>query len=137
MVAKKRIKKKTYKEFLSWLEGVESMQEDDWVPTASQWKTIREMLSNVKPEEVEVPTPANIPPARVPVNPGQPVGRMIDPAGVRPTPAPVAPIQQSQLEMPKQPKVQPLPQPSGMGQIPTEKQALLAAGEEHQNNEFL
>lgn len=50
----KRTKKKTFAEFISWLEGVESMQEPDWTPNQNQWKTIREMLKNVIPDTVEV-----------------------------------------------------------------------------------
>ena len=50
MARKKINKKKTYEEFMAWLEGVESMQDADWVPNDSQWKTIREMLDNIKIE---------------------------------------------------------------------------------------
>jgi hypothetical protein len=53
MTTKKRIAKKTYKEFMSWLEGVECMQPEDWVPNKTQWKTIRKMVGNLKPEVIE------------------------------------------------------------------------------------
>lgn len=53
MTTKKRIAKKTYKEFMSWLEGVECMQTEDWVPNKTQWKTIRKMVGNLKPEVIE------------------------------------------------------------------------------------
>ena len=63
MATKKRTTKKvTYGEFLAWLEGVESMQEENWTPTAIQWKTIREKLNTVKPDveirEVKTEAPA-------------------------------------------------------------------------------
>jgi hypothetical protein len=69
MAAKKRTNKKvTYPEFLAWLEGVESMQEAGWTPSATQWQTIREKLNTVKPEveirevEAKQPTMAATPP---------------------------------------------------------------------------
>ena len=55
MATKKRSNKRVnYAEFLAWLEGVESMQEDNWVPSATQWKTIREKLNTVKPDVAAV-----------------------------------------------------------------------------------
>ena len=55
-------KRKTYAEFLSWLEGVESMQSKDWTPNTEQWRTIREMIGNLKPEikEVKVNVPGPV-----------------------------------------------------------------------------
>jgi len=51
MAAKKKSNKKvTHSEFISWLEGVESMQEENWTPNAAQWKTIREKLDTIKPD---------------------------------------------------------------------------------------
>jgi len=40
---------------MSWLEGVECMQPDDWTPTPDQWKMIRETIGNLKPEVIEKP----------------------------------------------------------------------------------
>lgn len=52
---RKKIIKKTYSEFMSWLEGVESMQEEDWAPTLDQWQTIRKLLDNLQPDvETEI-----------------------------------------------------------------------------------
>ena len=51
MPRKKVTKAKTYSEFMAWLEGVESMQPEDWVPNAEQWKLIREMIGKLKIEE--------------------------------------------------------------------------------------
>jgi hypothetical protein len=33
------------KDFKSWLQGVEDMQEDDWIPNAVQWKKIRSKIN--------------------------------------------------------------------------------------------
>jgi len=73
MAAKKKSTKKvTYAEFLAWLEGVESMQEENWTPSPTQWKTIREKLNTVKPDvevkEVKVETAAAAP--MTPMAPG-------------------------------------------------------------------
>ena len=37
----------TIKEFRMWLEGVEEMQDDDWVPDAKQWARIRAKIDSV------------------------------------------------------------------------------------------
>ena len=71
MPRKKITKAKTYPEFMAWLEGVESMQPEEWVPNAEQWKLIREMLDKLKIEpkvitkevQVQVPNAATILPA--------------------------------------------------------------------------
>lgn len=136
MAIKKRIKKKTLSEFMSWLEGIECLQEDDWAPNADQWRKIRDMLNHIKPNEVEVQQkPAGLP--TLPALPGEPVARIVEPpAGFRPN-VPVIP-QHSQLEQPRPAKVQPMLQPSGVApKIPTPKESLLQLGEEHQENEFL
>ena len=86
MAKRRTIKKKTYKEFMAWLEGVECMQEDDWTPNDAQWKTIREMLAHLQPEvktvekTVEVNTPVAAPAGyRGPIaEPGQPVAQLVD-----------------------------------------------------------
>jgi hypothetical protein len=53
MVAKKKSRKKSKKitslvEFRAWLEGVEEMQGDDWVPTEEQWTRIREKIDSIE-----------------------------------------------------------------------------------------
>lgn len=78
MAKKKVTKKVTYSEFLSWLEGVESMQEEGWTPNPQQWQTIREKLDTVKPDvqvkEVEVqPTTPDVP------VPQGPIGQFVQP----------------------------------------------------------
>lgn len=147
MAAKKRIKKKTYSEFLSWLEGVESMQETSWVPNKDQWSKIREMLNHIKPDEIEVevevtPRPAaRVVPGTVPQHPqqsGQPVARLVE----RNAQQPQQPqqIQQSSLEPPKRPEQpkqpahpQPLKVPSGM----PGKENILDPGNAHKQDEYL
>lgn len=62
-------------QFKSWLEGVEEMQDTDWHPSATQWKTIRnkfDMIVEPKPAPVATrapvaagPMPAYRPPAPV------------------------------------------------------------------------
>lgn len=37
----------TIKEFKMWLEGVEEMQPDGWVPSETQWKRIREKINMI------------------------------------------------------------------------------------------
>lgn len=43
----------TAREFKIWLEGVEEMQDDEWIPSSVQWKKIREKISNI--EDTVVP----------------------------------------------------------------------------------
>lgn len=99
MPKKRTIKAKTYAEFMAWLEGVESMQADDWVPNLDQWKLIRQMLDKIKVEtkmitkEVPaaapvaqfVPMPAAPMPA-APVNVAPPMGPPASTFEVVPTP---------------------------------------------------
>lgn len=37
----------SFTEFLMWLQGVEDMQEEGWVPNPTQWKRIRAKLNTV------------------------------------------------------------------------------------------
>ncbi len=132
MAKRKRIIKKTYNEFLSWLEGVESMQEEDWVPNKIQWGKIREMLNHIKAEQ---PAPASTAksPAAAPQQitaPGQPVARILNAQGVpestfAPAPAPQRPVA---------PQPPPRKIPSG---VPNDQESMLNPGEEHPDNEFL
>lgn len=143
LMAKKRVQKKTYNEFLAWLEGVESMQSDAWVPDEHQWKTIRDMLNNVKPDRVEVNKPVKVATQveqkqtflrtannRAPAPLHQTVP--IQPGG--PTLAP--PASSFDAPPPQPPPAQPARQvPSGM---PQGGQAdLLTPGEAHQTDEYV
>ncbi len=135
-MAKKRIQKKTYAEFLSWLEGVESMQEDGWVPNQQQWGKIREMLNNVKPDVKEVNKPAT-------QQKGEPVAQVVSPQGV--------PVQQHFIPpaasgfdtppvqpAPRQPQMAPTPSGVDPAKIPQGgKGNVLDPGEPHQENEFV
>ncbi len=40
-------KKLTFHDFRVWLSGVEEMQDEDWTPSATQWRTIREKIEDV------------------------------------------------------------------------------------------
>ena len=51
-------KKISMKEFRMWLQGVEEMQADDWVPDARQWQRIREKIDSVDDGQPVVQTPA-------------------------------------------------------------------------------
>ena len=44
----------TLNDFRSWLQGVEDMQEDGWIPNAVQWKKIRTKIDQIE----EGPKPA-------------------------------------------------------------------------------
>ncbi len=47
MAVKKSKDKISLEQFRSWLQGVEDMQPDDWIPNAEQWKRIREKIDQV------------------------------------------------------------------------------------------
>jgi hypothetical protein len=126
---RKRIIKKTYNEFLSWLEGVESMQEDGWVPNKIQWGKIREMLNHIKPEQT-VPASKTTAAAQQPISPpGQPVARILNAQGVPESAFAPAPI-----PAPRAPQPPPRKIPSG---VPNERESILNPGEAHPDNEFL
>lgn len=130
MAKRKRIIKKTYKEFLSWLEGVESMQEDNWVPNATQWKKIREMLNHIKAEEVvEQPKQVRQPASNQISAPGQPVARILNAQGVPESAFAPAPVPTPIQPRPPQRKI-----PSG---VPSDQESMLNPGDEHPDNEFL
>lgn len=134
-MAKKRIQKKTYAEFLSWLEGVESMQEENWVPNHQQWKTIREMLNNVKPDVKEVNKPAaqqkDAPVAQM-VQPQVPMHQQFIPSATSGFDMP--PVQPA----PRQPQMAPRPSGADPTKIPQGKKGnVLDPGEPHQENEFI
>lgn len=140
-MAKKRIQKKTYVEFLSWLEGVESMQEENWTPNQQQWKTIREMLNNVKPDKKEANKSTgqkqeanDVPVAQVVTPQGVPVQQQFIPSATSGFDVP--PIQPAP-PVPRQPQV--APKPSGVDQqVPQGRRGnVLDPGEPHQDGEFI
>lgn len=51
MAEEKKTKPITLKEFKMWLQGVEEMQADGWVPDARQWTRIREKIDQILEEE--------------------------------------------------------------------------------------
>ncbi len=48
MAAKKKLVKISLREFKAWMDGVEDVQEDDWVPSKAQWDKIREKISLIE-----------------------------------------------------------------------------------------
>lgn len=51
-------KKITIAEFRCWLEGVEEMQDEAWVPSPTQWKRIRDKLNTI--DDTPPPAPAPV-----------------------------------------------------------------------------
>jgi len=82
-------KKLTIKEFKMWLQGVEEMQDENWIPTATQWKRIREKIDDINDQAPAAPAqPAPVmyaPPAPTYATPAGPTvlapGGMGNPAG--------------------------------------------------------
>jgi len=97
MAAKKKTKsrkKTTLVEFRAWLEGVEEMQGDEWVPSIEQWRRIRNKIDMIEDAPIPEPVPAiPTPPAYIPVpTPAYAPGpSSLD--GVVHQPAPPAPIE--------------------------------------------
>lgn len=100
------------REFRMWLQGVEEMQSEDWVPSSQQWAKIRSKIDNI----ADTPThQASLPPVVFPQ-------RQIEPTILTaPTPN-TMPVQQagpSSLMVPQQrPVLNPLLS-SGAGNIKT------------------
>lgn len=136
-MARKRLKKRTFSEFMSWLEGVEAMQGSDWAPDSNQWKAIREMLNNVIPDEYEVqvqaPQPIAAPVAQW-VQPPQGYQPVDNSNGQQPLP-PQAP-NESALEPPPRRQV-----PSGFKQPPkvrtTKKDEMIDTSDGGYESEYL
>jgi hypothetical protein len=89
-------KKITVKEFKMWLEGVEEMQTEDWIPDARQWARIREKIACISEGEtpVQQPSPAHAGMGgsvqsgqvfQTPQLPARPAGPSMMPAAPRPT----------------------------------------------------
>lgn len=139
MAARKRIKKRTFSEFMAWLEGVEAMQGNEWAPDAKQWKAIRDMLDHVIPDEVEVQV-------EVPTQPA-PAGQWIVPAEQIQPYAQPAP-QQPEMQVPQgstldgQAAPQRRPTPSGFNEAPpkvrtTKKEEMIDTSSGHYDSEYL
>jgi hypothetical protein len=76
----------TVKEFRMWLEGVEEMQADGWVPDARQWQRIRDKINTVSTAStpVSVTTTGSGGGGNAPVRPNAPmydVPPVVYPAG--------------------------------------------------------
>jgi len=55
-------------DFKSWLQGVEDMQENGWVPSATQWKKIREKIDSIEVTTIQNNVPTG-PQYRAPTTP--------------------------------------------------------------------
>lgn len=73
------------KEFKMWLEGVEEMQEEGWVPNSTQWARIRDKIRCIA-EEPQGFTAPQFGPRQAPQQVGQP-----------PAPPPMPVMQQPQF----------------------------------------
>lgn len=69
----KNEKQITVREFRMWLQGVEEMQDEGWVPSNAQWAKIRQKIDSISDTQAQEPPPI----------------RMASP-GFLPAPAPVA-----------------------------------------------
>lgn len=54
MIEEAQTRRITINDFRMWLEGVEEMQSEDWVPDARQWQRIREKIDSIE----DTPRPA-------------------------------------------------------------------------------
>lgn len=73
MAAKKKTTRKkkgkiSFAEFKAWLKGVQSMQDEDWTPTTTQWQTIQAeidsidiSLDGVEPKKAKTAAPVHSP----------------------------------------------------------------------------
>jgi hypothetical protein len=78
-------KKITVKEFTMWLQGVEEMQDEGWIPTATQWKRIRDKIDLIDDKPAAASRVVAPPPPEDgrPANFGTPV---YAPSGMMPDP---------------------------------------------------
>jgi hypothetical protein len=88
----------TIKEIKFWLEGITEFQDDDWVPNAEQWRTVREKIMSLKEDSSEVVyTNSNNKP-KIPLKHEAPKQQHQQPVQQRPVPIPfVEPQGQSGL----------------------------------------
>lgn len=94
-------KKVTLDQFRAWLEGVEEMQDEDWVPNLRQWQTIRAKIDAILDDEGPAQT-------------SQPRQRMIPLPGHgqgQEPPRPAPPVSESAL-MPGGPQPEPVSSPA-------------------------
>ena len=94
----------TLTEFNAWLEGVEELQEKDWVPTASQWKLIRTKIKSIVAEEPVVQqvvqqAPTFNQPHQQTVHPPVQAQPSSLPAGIPPMPLPPSSIPMGEVEI--------------------------------------
>lgn len=80
-------KKLTINEFKMWLQGVEEMQQPDWIPDARQWEKIRQKIDMIidGPPQREVNMGQNLPPPG-PIHREPPPQMPIGPSNLQPTP---------------------------------------------------
>lgn len=64
MIEEAQIRRITINDFRMWLEGVEEMQSENWVPDARQWQRIREKIDSI--EDTPVQAPPRIPSGPIP-----------------------------------------------------------------------
>lgn len=65
-----------------WLQGVEEMQEEGWIPNATQWAKIRDKIDNISEAAPEqplpplrlAPAPSMAPPMQMPPPMAMPAG---------------------------------------------------------------
>jgi hypothetical protein len=100
------------REFKMWLQGVEEMQEPNWIPTSAQWAKIRDKINCITDEppvqqQAAAPLRLASPPAISQVHTNAPPNM------------PVAPAGPSSLSMPPRPAMPPNAMFGGIGAIKT------------------
>jgi hypothetical protein len=91
----------TLAEFTAWLEGVEELQEKDWVPTAPQWKLIRTKIKSIVSDDPVIQQVVqHVPTFNQPQNTNQPSQQPSNlPAGIPPMPLPPSSIPMGSVEL--------------------------------------
>ena len=98
----------TIREFRCWLQGVEEMQEEDWVPSKAQWTKIRQKIDTIQ----DAPSTTTLP-AKEGTYPRSGVIVPVDDSAVQLQAGPVIPAGPSNLIVP------PRSAPSLLGQPKT------------------
>jgi hypothetical protein len=57
-----KLNKLSVREFMSWLSGVEEMQDEGWTPTGTQWKRIRDKINLI--DDTPAPTSRVVAPSQ-------------------------------------------------------------------------
>lgn len=93
-------------QFQSWLAGVEDMQDDGWVPSASQWQKIRSKINEI---ESPIQLPVSIGQYPQPTTPYQhPRGQVVP--LMEPAPYPInVPMYPDYQQTPSQSVMDPVP----------------------------